>query len=53
MITLCKKYKKFMSGGSDYHANNKPTTSMGTGINNNILVEKKLVKDWINYVKKI
>ena len=53
MINLCKKYNKFMSGGSDYHAKNKPTTFMGTGININILVEKKIVKDWINDVRKI
>ena len=53
MKNLCKKYNKYMSGGSDYHANNKPGISMGTGINNNILVEKELVKDWINKVRKI
>ena len=53
MKNLCKKYNKYMSGGSDYHANNKPTVFMGTGINNNILVEKDLVKDWINKVRKI
>lgn len=53
MINLCKKYNKFMSGGSDYHAENKPTTCMGTGINNNIIVQKDFVKDWINTVRKI
>lgn len=53
MINLCKKYNKFMSGGSDYHAKNKPTTHMGTGIDNNILVKRDLVKDWIENVKKI
>lgn len=53
MKNLCKKYNKYMSGGSDYHANNKPGIFMGTGINNNILVEKDLVKDWINKVRKI
>lgn len=53
MINLCKKYNKFMSGGSDYHANNRPTTFMGTGINNNILVEKEFVKDWIDKVRKV
>ena len=53
MKNLCKKYNKYMSGGSDYHANNKPTVFMGTGINNNILIEKDLVKDWINKVRKI
>lgn len=53
MMNLCKKYNKFMSGGSDYHAKNKPTTFMGTGINNNIIVKKDLVKNWINTVSKI
>lgn len=52
MINLCKRYNKFMSGGSDYHGKNKPTTFMGTGINNNIIVQKDLVKDWIGKVKK-
>ena len=42
-----------MSGGSDYHAKNKPTTFMGTGINNNIVVEKEFISDWISKVKKI
>ena len=45
---LCKKYNKFMSGGSDYHALNKPSISMGTGINNNLNIDKKLIEDWIN-----
>lgn len=53
MINLCKKYHKFMSGGSDYHAKNKPTILMGTGINNNILIKKELVKDWIDTIRKI
>lgn len=53
MINLCKKYNKFMSGGSDYHAKNKPTTFMGTGINNNITVKKEFVENWIHQVKKI
>lgn len=52
MINLCKKYNKFTSGGSDYHAKNKPTTFMGTGINNNIVVQKEFIKNWINKVKK-
>ena len=53
MINLCQKYQKFMSGGSDYHTKNKPNISMGTGINNNILLQKTFVKDWINKVRKI
>ncbi len=53
MISLCKKYNKFMSGGSDYHAKNKPTTFLGTGIKNNILIQKEFIKDWVDKVKKI
>lgn len=53
MINLCKKYNKFISGGSDYHAKNKPTTFIGTGIDNNILVKKDLVKDWIDTIKQV
>ena len=53
MLDLCKKYNKFSSGGSDYHAKNKPETFMGTGINNNIRVEKLLIKDWVNDIKMI
>ena len=53
MLDLCNKYNKFASGGSDYHAKNKPETFMGTGINNNIRVEKLLIKDWVNDIKMI
>lgn len=53
MINLCQKYQKLISGGSDYHAKNKPTISMGTGINNNISIQKTFVKDWVNKVRKI
>ena len=45
---LCKKYNKYMSGGSDYHALNKPNTSMGTGINNNLNIDKSIIENWIN-----
>ena len=53
MIDLCKKYNKFISGGSDYHAKTKPNTMIGTGINNNICVEKEHIKDWVDKVRKI
>lgn len=53
MISLCSKYNKLTSGGSDYHTKHKPTTFMGTGINNNILIEKEFVESWINKVRKI
>ena len=53
MIDMCKKYNKYTSGGSDYHADHKPTTFMGTGIDNNILIPKEFVESWIKKVKKI
>ena len=52
IMNLCKKHNKYMSGGSDYHAENKPETAIGTGINNNIAVQKELIKDWVNKVRK-
>lgn len=52
-INLCKKYNKFMSGGTDYHAKNKPNISLGTGINENMKIEKSFIEDWINKVKVI
>lgn len=50
---LAKKYNKFMSGGTDYHAKNKPNIELGTGINNNIQIPKDFISDWINKVNKI
>ena len=50
---LVQKYNKYISGGTDYHAKNKPTTFIGTGINNNILVKKETIKDWYYKVNKI
>ena len=50
MKTLCKKYNKYMSGGSDYHADFKPDVKLGIGINNNLNISKELVIDWINII---
>lgn len=53
IIQLCQKYNKYMSGGSDYHAKNKPDIQMGTGKNNNLHIEKQFVENWIKYCKII
>ena len=45
---LCKKHNKYISGGSDYHALNKPNICMGTGIENNLNINKSMIEDWIN-----
>lgn len=48
---LCKKHNKYMSGGTDYHAKNKPDIMLGTGINNNVNIEYELIKPWIDRIK--
>lgn len=52
IIQLCQKYNKYMSGGSDYHAKNKPAIQIGTG-KNNIHIEKQFVENWIKILPKI
>ena len=49
---LCLKYNKYMSGGSDYHAKNKPTINLGTGRNNNLNIKKELILPWFDKVRK-
>lgn len=44
---ICEKYNKYMSGGSDYHADFKPDVKLGTGINNNLNISKDFINDWI------
>ncbi len=50
---LCKKYNKYMSGGTDYHAKNKPNIDLGSGVNNNIKIEKEFIKAWEDKVRYI
>ena len=44
---LARKYHKYISGGSDYHAKTKPDIEMGTGKDNNLNISTTLVEDWI------
>ena len=50
---LAKKYNKYISGGTDYHAKNKPNIELGTGINNNMNLDKTLIEDWLDKVTTI
>lgn len=50
---ICQKYNKFISGGSDYHAKNKPKIELGTGINNNMKIEYNIVKPWVEKIDTI
>lgn len=51
IIQLCQKYNKYMSGGSDYHAKNKPDIQIGTGKDNNIHIDKQFVENWIKVLQ--
>lgn len=50
---LCKKYNKYMSGGTDYHAKNKPDIMLGTGKINNVCIPKEIIEPWINKINTI
>ena len=51
--SIVRKHNKYISGGTDYHAKNKPTINIGTGIDNNISISKELIDNWINLVRII
>jgi len=53
LTDYCKANNLFMSGGSDYHGKIKPQISLGTGINNNLIVPEKEINKWINLCKTI
>ena len=40
-----------MSGGTDYHAKNKPNIDLGSGVNNNIKIEKEFIKAWDDKIR--
>lgn len=50
IMILCKKYNKYMSGGSDYHGDRKPNIKMGTGMDNNLNIPKEFIQNWIEKV---
>lgn len=50
---LAAKYNKYTSGGTDYHAKNKPNINIGTGINDNINIQKEFIDNWIDKVEKL
>ena len=53
--TLALKYNKYISGGTDYHAKNKPNIKIGTGIDNNIFIDNnnEYIKEWLCSIDKI
>ena len=47
---LCRRYNKYMSGGSDYHGEIIPEIRMKTGKNNNLNISKEFIDDWYNKI---
>ena len=52
MLSLCKKYNLFSSGGSDFHGKLKPDIEMGIG-KGNLQVKKALVENWVTNIRNI
>ena len=49
LVEFAKKRNLLISGGSDYHGNNKVNHELGIG-NNNLNIDKKIIENWeINY----
>lgn len=49
IIEFCKKNKKLMSGGSDYHGKVKPKVKFARAMNDEC-IPNELVEDWINNI---
>lgn len=50
---IALKYKKLVTGGTDYHAKSKPNIKIGTGINDNICITTEYINDWLTNVNTI
>ena len=44
---LAKKYNLFITGGTDFHGDNKPDVSIGSGKNNNVKVKKLNILNYL------
>lgn len=53
LLDIARKNGKFVSGGTDYHHNNKPNIEMGTGRNYNICINREFIGEWENKVYRI
>lgn len=47
LLKLCQERNMYISGGSDFHGKRKINHNLGTG-NNNLNIDKDIIKDWIN-----
>jgi predicted metal-dependent phosphoesterase TrpH len=44
-LSLAKRFRLLLTGGSDFHGENKPAVRLGTGINENIRVPYALLQE--------
>lgn len=49
ILEFARIYHKYTSGGTDYHAKNKPNIELGTGINNNVNISKDFILEWYHF----
>lgn len=52
MVAYCKENQLYMSGGSDYHGENKPELELGIG-KGNLNIETNIVENWITKLVSI
>ena len=50
LLNICNKYKKYSTGGSDFHGTVRPKTELGRGENNNLYVPIEKIEEWSNKV---
>lgn len=50
---IALKHNRYITGGTDYHAENKPDIDLGTGIKGNINISKDLINNWICKIETI
>lgn len=46
LLQYCHEHKKYASGGTDYHGNNRPSISIGIG-KGNLHIQDELINNWI------
>ena len=46
LLQICKDKCLHISGGSDYHGNNKPGINIGTGFNN-LHISSDIIDSWL------
>ena len=49
LLNFCKKNNKYISGGTDYHGNNRPDINLGVGLGN-MNIKYDIVKEWVQKI---